>query len=189
MAERSPLSSATSGSPPSFIFDTLSADAIPTYPSYVNSLESRTFVSTSFEPAAPSPSPYIIHTRVNIRTNARNSFNTQPHAVNDSFPTITTMNLDMPFQLAASPPSSPSMHPRITTLHFVLVDCTATYGAWDTAKPSFVDPFAIREYPKSLRELHVPFAYTSSPPSLLMDAPRGTFSPAFHAGFTAPVLF
>ncbi|KAJ6476155.1 hypothetical protein C8R45DRAFT_1008997, partial [Mycena sanguinolenta] len=115
---------------------------IPTYPSYVNSLESQTFVSTSFEPAAPSPSPYIIHTRVNIRNNAGNSSNTQPHAINDSFPTITTINLDMPFQPGVSPPSSPTT-----------------------------------QYPESLTELHVTYAYTSPPPALLMDAPRGTFFP------------
>ncbi|KAJ6544109.1 hypothetical protein B0H19DRAFT_1238643 [Mycena capillaripes] len=34
-----------------------------------------------------------------------------------------------------------------------------------------------REYPLFLTELHVTFAYTSPPPALLLDAPRGTFFP------------
>ncbi|KAJ6476197.1 hypothetical protein C8R45DRAFT_934813 [Mycena sanguinolenta] len=67
--------------------------------------------------------------------------------------------------------------PAITTLHFVLIDCTATYRAWDTAEPNLLDPFSISEYPSSLTELHVAFAYTSSPPALLVGAPRGTFFP------------
>jgi hypothetical protein len=66
--------------------------------------------------------------------------------------------------------------PRITALHFVLVDCAATYGAWDTSKP-MIPALATREYPNSLVELHVTFAYTSPPPAVLMDAPRGTFFP------------
>ncbi|KAJ6476223.1 hypothetical protein C8R45DRAFT_1077172 [Mycena sanguinolenta] len=66
--------------------------------------------------------------------------------------------------------------PATTTLHFVLVDCTATYRAWDTAKPP-LDPFAISDYPDSLVELHITFAYTSPPPAVLMAAPRGTFFP------------
>ncbi|KAJ6551782.1 hypothetical protein B0H19DRAFT_1378428 [Mycena capillaripes] len=65
--------------------------------------------------------------------------------------------------------------PSVTTLHFVLVDCTATYGGWDT----FVKiPYVMAEgYPLSLTELHVSFAYTSPPLALLLDAPRGTFFP------------
>ncbi|KAJ6476232.1 hypothetical protein C8R45DRAFT_1158909 [Mycena sanguinolenta] len=66
--------------------------------------------------------------------------------------------------------------PAITSLHFVLVDCTATYRAWDTARPP-LEPLATSEYPNSLIELHVTFAYTAPPPALLMDAPRGTFFP------------
>ncbi|KAJ7748789.1 hypothetical protein DFH07DRAFT_829734 [Mycena maculata] len=65
--------------------------------------------------------------------------------------------------------------PRITALHFVLIDCAATYGAWDT-HPIIPCPMAT-EYPLSLVELHVTFAYTSPPPALLLDAPRGTFFP------------
>ncbi|KAF7373422.1 hypothetical protein MSAN_00551800 [Mycena sanguinolenta] len=66
--------------------------------------------------------------------------------------------------------------PAITTLHFVLIDCTPAYRAWNTAKPP-LDPHAICEYPDSLVDLHVTFAYTSPPPAVLMDAPRGTFFP------------
>ncbi|KAJ7438459.1 hypothetical protein FB451DRAFT_159678 [Mycena latifolia] len=63
----------------------------------------------------------------------------------------------------------------IAALHFVLIDCTATYGAWDT---SATMPYLMTmEYPLSLVELHVTFAYTSPPPALLLDAPRGTFFP------------
>ncbi|KAJ6512100.1 hypothetical protein C8R47DRAFT_1093477 [Mycena vitilis] len=65
--------------------------------------------------------------------------------------------------------------PRITVLHFVLLDCTATYGAWDTSEGL---PYLMtKHYPLSLTELHITFAYTSPPPSLLLDAPRGTFFP------------
>ncbi|KAJ6541785.1 hypothetical protein B0H19DRAFT_1077578 [Mycena capillaripes] len=65
--------------------------------------------------------------------------------------------------------------PNVTALHFVLVDCTATYGGWDTFVPI---PFVMVEaFPPSLTELHVTFAYTSPPPALLLDAPRGTFFP------------
>ncbi|KAJ6541466.1 hypothetical protein B0H19DRAFT_316018 [Mycena capillaripes] len=65
--------------------------------------------------------------------------------------------------------------PRVVALHFVLVDCTATYSGWDTSI-SRRFPMAV-EYPLSLTELHVSFAYTSPPPALLLDAPRGTFFP------------
>ncbi|KAJ6476157.1 hypothetical protein C8R45DRAFT_1216886 [Mycena sanguinolenta] len=59
--------------------------------------------------------------------------------------------------------------PDITSLHFVLIDCTATYRPWDTQL--LVQPYFLKQ------ELHVTFAYTSPPPALLMDAPRGTFFP------------
>ncbi|KAJ7613766.1 hypothetical protein DFH06DRAFT_1344522 [Mycena polygramma] len=65
--------------------------------------------------------------------------------------------------------------PHITALHFVLVDCNATYGAWETAESH--PYFMTTEYPLSLTELHITFAYTSPPPALLLDAPRGTFFP------------
>ncbi|KAJ7778408.1 hypothetical protein B0H16DRAFT_1503413 [Mycena metata] len=60
--------------------------------------------------------------------------------------------------------------PRITVLHFVLIDCAATYRPWDTS-------WNIEHFPLSLTELHVSFVYTSPPPTLLLDAPRGTFYP------------
>ncbi|KAJ7291532.1 hypothetical protein C8J57DRAFT_1705108 [Mycena rebaudengoi] len=64
---------------------------------------------------------------------------------------------------------------RITALHFVLVDCTATYGAWETYEST---PYLrTQHFPLSLTELHVTYAYTSPPPTLLLDAPRGTFFP------------
>ncbi|KAF7333533.1 MFS general substrate transporter [Mycena venus] len=70
--------------------------------------------------------------------------------------------------------------PRITTLYFVLIDCTATYGAWDTFA---VMPYLMtRKYPLSLIELHVTFAYTAPPPALLLEAPRGTFFPPSFGG-------
>ncbi|KAJ7613772.1 hypothetical protein DFH06DRAFT_1484588 [Mycena polygramma] len=65
--------------------------------------------------------------------------------------------------------------PQITVLHFVLLDCTATYGAWDTTER--FSYLWTEQYPLSLTELHVTFAYTSPPPPLLLDAPRGTFFP------------
>ncbi|KAJ6551585.1 hypothetical protein B0H19DRAFT_1264243 [Mycena capillaripes] len=64
--------------------------------------------------------------------------------------------------------------PHVTALYFVLVDCTATYCAWDTYSEH---PRIDTIFPPSLTELHVTFAYTSPPPSLLLDAPRGTFFP------------
>ncbi|KAJ6476233.1 hypothetical protein C8R45DRAFT_1077179 [Mycena sanguinolenta] len=70
--------------------------------------------------------------------------------------------------------------PAITTLHFVLIDCTATYRAWDTTTPPLIPlPLGMLNvpYPGSLTELHVTFAYTTPPHVLLMDAPRGTFFP------------
>jgi hypothetical protein len=70
--------------------------------------------------------------------------------------------------------------PGITALHFVLIDCTATYGAWDTS--ATMPYLMIQEYPLSLTELHVAFAYTSPPPALLLDAPRGTFFPPLFRG-------
>ncbi|KAJ7289201.1 hypothetical protein C8J57DRAFT_1276976 [Mycena rebaudengoi] len=67
-----------------------------------------------------------------------------------------------------------SFTPHITSLHFVLVDCTATYSPWGPLPPFYVLP---TDYPLSLVELHVTFAYTSPPPALLLDAARGTFFP------------
>ncbi|KAF7373403.1 hypothetical protein MSAN_00549900 [Mycena sanguinolenta] len=70
--------------------------------------------------------------------------------------------------------------PAITTLHFVLIDCTATYRAWDMSYPLLpLAPFSgsPKTYPAPLVELQVTFAYTTPPPALLMNAPRGTFFP------------
>ncbi|KAJ7484642.1 hypothetical protein FB451DRAFT_1233029 [Mycena latifolia] len=66
--------------------------------------------------------------------------------------------------------------PRITVLHFVLIDCVATYRNWDTS-PGLVPFMRTMHFPLSLIELHVTFAYTSPPPTLLLDAIRGTFYP------------
>ncbi|KAJ6476148.1 hypothetical protein C8R45DRAFT_371196 [Mycena sanguinolenta] len=67
--------------------------------------------------------------------------------------------------------------PGITSLHFVLIDCTAAYRAWETNKLTSERTLGRIHYPDSLTELHITFAYTSPPPALLMDAPRGTFFP------------
>ncbi|KAJ6492767.1 hypothetical protein C8R47DRAFT_1214076 [Mycena vitilis] len=65
--------------------------------------------------------------------------------------------------------------PQIATLHFVLLDCAATYGEWDTTE---LFPYNGNwGYPLSLTELHVTYVYTSPPPASLLDAPRGTFFP------------
>ncbi|KAJ7938146.1 hypothetical protein B0H13DRAFT_2301718 [Mycena leptocephala] len=77
--------------------------------------------------------------------------------------------------------------PHITTLHFVLVDCTATYGAWDTSTSTRLPYTMTMHYPLSLVELHVSFAYTSPPPALLLDAPRGTFFPPPFCGELPPL--
>ncbi|KAJ6510196.1 hypothetical protein C8R47DRAFT_786816 [Mycena vitilis] len=66
--------------------------------------------------------------------------------------------------------------PHITSLHFVFIDCNATYRDWNSWKPS-LNQFETDGSPLSLVELHVTFAYTSPPPALLLDAPRGTFFP------------
>ncbi|KAJ7461387.1 hypothetical protein B0H11DRAFT_2056965 [Mycena galericulata] len=66
--------------------------------------------------------------------------------------------------------------PRITVLHFVLIDCTATYRNWNTS-PGRIPDFRTMYFPLSLTELHVTFAFTSPPPTLLLDTPRGTFYP------------
>ncbi|KAJ7670165.1 hypothetical protein DFH06DRAFT_1180132 [Mycena polygramma] len=64
--------------------------------------------------------------------------------------------------------------PHVTALHFVLIDCNATYAQWGTGGScQWFHP----EYPLSLTELHVTFAYTAPPPILLQNAPRGTFFP------------
>ncbi|KAJ7762547.1 hypothetical protein B0H16DRAFT_1529179 [Mycena metata] len=63
---------------------------------------------------------------------------------------------------------------RITALHFLFIDCNATYRDWESWEPIQV---WVGNYPVSLVELHVSFAYTSPPPALLRDAPRGTFFP------------
>ncbi|KAJ7810371.1 hypothetical protein B0H14DRAFT_3480725 [Mycena olivaceomarginata] len=68
--------------------------------------------------------------------------------------------------------------PRVSALHFILINCTATYGAWDTYVTTPYIKTAV--YPLSLVDLHITFAYTSSPPALLLDAPRGTFFPPRH---------
>ncbi|KAF7361187.1 hypothetical protein MSAN_01150600 [Mycena sanguinolenta] len=71
-----------------------------------------------------------------------------------------------------------SYTPAITSLHFVLIDRTAIYRAWDTSYPFSSYLWVLTDtYPASLVELHVTFAYTSPPPALLIDAPRGTFFP------------
>ncbi|KAJ6466034.1 hypothetical protein C8R47DRAFT_42962 [Mycena vitilis] len=62
--------------------------------------------------------------------------------------------------------------PCITALHFVVIDCTATYGAWEMFSHHSDHTM---EYPLSLVELHVTFAYTSPHPAILLDVPRGTF--------------
>ncbi|KAJ7752463.1 hypothetical protein DFH07DRAFT_825379 [Mycena maculata] len=66
--------------------------------------------------------------------------------------------------------------PRITVLHFVLIDCVATCRKWDMT-PGILPFMGIIPFPLSLIELHVTFAYTSPPPTILLDAPRGTFYP------------
>ncbi|KAJ7659394.1 hypothetical protein B0H17DRAFT_1145342 [Mycena rosella] len=66
---------------------------------------------------------------------------------------------------------------HITALHFVLVDCTATYGGWNTLARIQYHVGMNEHYPLSLIALHVTVAYTSPPPALLLDAPRGTFFP------------
>ncbi|KAJ6476154.1 hypothetical protein C8R45DRAFT_371412 [Mycena sanguinolenta] len=66
---------------------------------------------------------------------------------------------------------------NITALHFVLIDCTATYRAWDVDEPPPYLYLRRREFPKSLIELHVTFIYTTPSPALRIDAPRGTFFP------------
>ncbi|KAJ7712036.1 hypothetical protein B0H16DRAFT_1744544 [Mycena metata] len=70
--------------------------------------------------------------------------------------------------------------PRTTTLHFMLIDCAATYGAWDMPPTSAFN--GTRKFPLSLTELHISFAYTSPPPALLIDAPRSTFFPPLWSG-------
>ncbi|KAJ7760431.1 hypothetical protein B0H16DRAFT_1813859 [Mycena metata] len=67
--------------------------------------------------------------------------------------------------------------PRITGLHFVFINCNATYRDWDAWVPIPIPNITVRNYPLSLVELHVTFAYTSTHPALLLDAPRGTFFP------------
>ncbi|KAJ7628389.1 hypothetical protein FB45DRAFT_867467 [Roridomyces roridus] len=65
--------------------------------------------------------------------------------------------------------------PFITSLHFVLVDCTPVYYNWQMRT---VTPYLqTDQYPPQLADLHITFAYTTPPPRLLRDAPRGTFFP------------
>ncbi|KAJ7628367.1 hypothetical protein FB45DRAFT_918117 [Roridomyces roridus] len=65
--------------------------------------------------------------------------------------------------------------PFITSLHFVLVDCTPVYYNWEMR---FVTPYLrSNEYPWNLTDLYINFAYTTPPPALLRDAPPGTFYP------------
>ncbi|KAJ7911553.1 hypothetical protein B0H13DRAFT_2328210 [Mycena leptocephala] len=66
--------------------------------------------------------------------------------------------------------------PSITVLHFVLIDCVATYRNWNTS-PGLGRFMRTMHFPLPLIELHVTFAYTSPPPTLLLDARRGTFYP------------
>ncbi|KAJ7762546.1 hypothetical protein B0H16DRAFT_516609 [Mycena metata] len=68
-----------------------------------------------------------------------------------------------------------AMTPRITALHFVFIDCNATCLDWNARGPLL--PMRQTDYPLSLVELHVSFVYTSPPPAVLLDAPRGTFFP------------
>ncbi|KAJ6476174.1 hypothetical protein C8R45DRAFT_1102453 [Mycena sanguinolenta] len=75
--------------------------------------------------------------------------------------------------------------PEITSLHFVLIDCAATYRAWEVDEPPPF-PYPRRQFPASLIELHVTFVYTSTVPALLMDAPCGTFFPT-PTGFDLPL--
>ncbi|KAJ7628463.1 hypothetical protein FB45DRAFT_38469 [Roridomyces roridus] len=65
--------------------------------------------------------------------------------------------------------------PNITSLHFVLVDCTPVYHNWDM--PIFTPYLTADSYPYTLTDLFITFAYTTPPPALLQDAPRGTFYP------------
>jgi hypothetical protein len=68
--------------------------------------------------------------------------------------------------------------PHITALHFVLIDCAATFRPWDAFPGLVAVPYKRNlHFPLSLIELHITFAYTSPPPKLLLDAPRGTFFP------------
>ncbi|KAJ7628357.1 hypothetical protein FB45DRAFT_1028453 [Roridomyces roridus] len=65
--------------------------------------------------------------------------------------------------------------PFITSLHFVLVDCTPVYYNWQM--PTVTPYLQTDQYPPQLADLHTTFAYTTPPPAILRDAPRGTFFP------------
>ncbi|KAJ7654440.1 hypothetical protein DFH06DRAFT_1202438 [Mycena polygramma] len=72
--------------------------------------------------------------------------------------------------------------PRITSLHFVFIDCNATYRDWNSWKRPSFEGRTVRNYPLSLVELHVTFAYTSPPDARILEAPRGTFFPPPEPG-------
>ncbi|KAJ7608429.1 hypothetical protein FB45DRAFT_877284 [Roridomyces roridus] len=66
--------------------------------------------------------------------------------------------------------------PKITSLHFVLVDCLPTYWYWYMERDVLTGFFG-ELYPDCLTDVHFTFAYTSPPPPLLVGASRGTFFP------------
>ncbi|KAJ7628356.1 hypothetical protein FB45DRAFT_1028452 [Roridomyces roridus] len=75
--------------------------------------------------------------------------------------------------------------PNIKSLHFILVDCTPVYHHWAM---SMVTPYLrTDQYPETLTDLGISFAYTSPPPALLRDAPRGTFFPPRSPGDIPPL--
>ncbi|KAJ7918463.1 hypothetical protein B0H13DRAFT_2321426 [Mycena leptocephala] len=160
--------SVTSGSLPTPISNTLSTSVALIDPSYVNSLGSQTYQGeyasqcTELIQYATTDSESCPPRFQLLRGLLR--YQTQRYAI----PTQSIATVIHGFT------------PHITTLHFVLIDCTATYGAWDTS--ATIPYLMIQEYPLSLTELHVTFAYTSPPPALLLDAPRGTIFPPLFAG-------
>ncbi|KAJ7628365.1 hypothetical protein FB45DRAFT_36699 [Roridomyces roridus] len=75
--------------------------------------------------------------------------------------------------------------PNITSLHFILVDCTPVFYHWEM--PKVARYWRTDQYPETLTDLGITFAYTTPPPALLRDAPRGTFFPPRSPGDIPPL--
>ncbi|KAJ7630052.1 hypothetical protein DFH06DRAFT_1439621 [Mycena polygramma] len=159
----------------------------PAHANYINSICEDRPSFICMLAGVPHFSEHLAETCQSLTISVYNQYDDQyPEQCTDLIQYATTehriyllRSMEKPQKRAISPAALAdvirALTPRITALHFVLIDCSTTYRDWDAWAP--LPYMTERKYPLSLVELQVAFVYTSPPLPLLLDAPRGTFFP------------